>query len=55
MNTTRNLQHFSYRWEWFDETGTLIDTPTSTAVSRPIEGKESLFLTGMAPKRICKN
>lgn len=55
LNTTRSLQNFSYRWEWLDETGTIIDTPTSTAVSSQIEGKESLFLTGMAPKETAKD
>jgi uncharacterized protein YcfL len=49
LNTTRSVQTFDYRWEWFDETGTIIDTPTSTAVPRQIEGKESLFITGVAP------
>jgi uncharacterized protein YcfL len=55
LNTTRSLQTFSYRWEWFDETGTILDTPTSTAVTRQIEGKESLFITGVAPKETVKD
>jgi uncharacterized protein YcfL len=55
LNTTRSLQTFSYRWEWFDESGTIIDTPTSTFVSRQIEGKESLFITGVAPKETAKD
>lgn len=55
LNTTRSLQTFSYRWEWFDETGTIIDTPTSTATTRPIEGKESLFLTTVAPNEKAKD
>ena len=55
LNTTRSLKSFSYRWEWFDETGTIIDTPTSTAVTRQIEGKESLFLTGVAPNERAKD
>src|SRR6266566_3988547 len=45
LNTTRSLENFNYRWEWFDETGTIIDTVTSTWISRQIEGKESLFIT----------
>lgn len=55
LNTTRSLQTFNYRWEWFDETGIIIDTPASTSVSRQIEGKESLFITGMAPKETAKD
>lgn len=54
-NTTRSLQTFNYRWEWFDETGTIIDTVTSTWLSRQIEGKESLFITGVAPKETAKD
>lgn len=55
LNTTRSLQTFSYRWEWFDETGTIVETPTSTAATRQIEGKESLFITGVAPKETAKD
>ncbi len=55
LNTTHSLQSFNYRWEWFDETGTIIDTPTSTSVSRQIEGKESLFITGVGPKETAKD
>ena len=55
LNTTRSLQNFNYRWEWFDETGIIIDTPASTMVSRQIQGKESLFITGMAPKETAKD
>jgi uncharacterized protein YcfL len=55
LNTTRSLQTFNYRWEWFDQTGTIIDTPTSTAASRQIEGQESIFITGVAPEETAKD
>lgn len=55
LNTTRSIQIFSYRWEWFDEAGTIIETPSTTSVTRQIEGKESLFITGVAPKTTAKD
>ena len=55
LNTTSSVQSFSYRWEWFDETGTIIETSMTTAVTRQIEGKESLFITGIAPKSTAKD
>lgn len=55
LNTTRSLQSFSYRWEWFDETGAIVETPHSTAITRQIEGRESLFITGVAPKEAAKD
>ena len=55
LNLTSSVQTFSYRWEWFDDHGIIIDAPTSTAVTRQIEGKESLFLTGTAPLATAKD
>ncbi len=55
LNTTSSVQSFSYRWEWFDETGTIIETSMTTAVTRQIEGKESIFITGIAPKTTAKD
>lgn len=55
LNTTRSQHVFSYRFEWLDEGGILIDTPASTFVTRPIEGGESLFLTGVAPNDRAKD
>jgi uncharacterized protein YcfL len=55
LNTTSFPQAFSYRWEWFDETGTIIETPTSAELTRQIEGKESLFITGVAPRETAKD
>ena len=55
LNTTSSVQSFSYLWEWFDETGTIIETSMTTAVTRQIEGKESIFITGMAPKSTAKD
>lgn len=49
FNATRSMQNFSYRVEWFDEKGMLISTPTGAYVPKQIEGKESMFITAVAP------
>lgn len=49
QNTTRQHQSFSYRVEWFDENGMLINLPSNTAIPRSLEGKESIFLGATAP------
>ena len=55
LNTTRSLQGFNYKFEWFDENGNLINTPTSVFLSRRIEGKESMFLSATAPNSAAKD
>ncbi|MEI7730389.1 MAG: YcfL family protein [Verrucomicrobiota bacterium] len=49
QNTTRSMHTFSYLFEWFDENGILISSPTATYVQRQIEGKESIFINAVAP------
>jgi uncharacterized protein YcfL len=49
QNTTRRYQRFAYKWEWFDKDGNLVEGPSSVAVIRQVEGKESLFINGVAP------
>ena len=49
LNTTRSLQHFNYKFEWFDASGNLVSTPTSAFLPRQVEGKESLFLSATGP------
>lgn len=55
QNTTRSLKSFNYRFEWFDANGMQVNTPTSTYISRQIEGKESLFISAMAPTPTTKD
>ena len=54
-NTTRSAKRFNYRFEWFDANGMQLNTPTSTYISRQIEGKESLFISAMAPTATAKD
>ena len=55
QNTTRSLQRFSYKWEWFDQSGNLVEGPVTVAVTRQIEGKESMFINGVAPRTTVKD
>lgn len=49
LNTTSSLKNFNYRFEWFDANGVQVNTPTSTYLPRQIEGKESIFISAVAP------
>lgn len=55
LNTTSSVKSFSYRFEWFDANGVQVNTPTATAISRQIEGKESLFISSVAPTPTAKD
>ena len=49
LNTTSSLQRFNYKFEWFDDTGNLINNAAPGFLPREIEGKESLFLGAIGP------
>ena len=49
QNTTRRYQRFAYKWEWFDKDGNLVEGPSSVSSIRQVEGKGSLFISGVAP------
>ena len=49
LNNSLFVQAFSYRIEWFDENGMIINTPTAVAIPRMIEGGETLAITATAP------
>lgn len=55
LNTTSSLKSFNYRFEWFDANGVLVNTPTSTYLPRQIEGKESIFISAVAPTPTVKD
>lgn len=55
INTTSSLKSFNYRFEWFDQNGIIINTPTSTFISRQIEAKASLFISAVAPTPTAKD
>ena len=55
LNTTGSLKSFNYRFEWFDGNGVQVNTPTSTYLPRQIEGKESIFISAVAPTPSAKD
>ena len=54
-NVTNKARAFTYRVEWFDEHGMLIELPTSAARPRTIEGRESMMITAVAPTARAKD
>ena len=48
-NRTRKARSFTYRVEWFDENGMLIDLPTAAARPRTIEAREVAVINATAP------
>lgn len=49
QNHTRAVRNFSYQFEWFDNQGMLVGSPSQTWHSVSIEGNEKLVLTSVAP------
>ncbi|MEI8243598.1 MAG: YcfL family protein [bacterium] len=49
MNTTGRAHRFTYRIEWFDEAGMIINSPIAVSTPRTIEGGETIAITAMAP------
>lgn len=55
QNHTRSLQHFLYHFEWFDANGMQVNTILSTPLVEQIEGKESKFISCIAPNANCRD
>ena len=55
QNRTSRPRSFTYRIEWFDENGMIINLPTATAIPRTIEGKETISITATAPTEKAKD
>jgi len=53
VNGKRHAKRFSYSFEWFDQNGMLVSTTPLTPVQ--IEGKESKFLSAVAPTPACQD
>lgn len=49
QNKTTSRHAFTYRIEWFDENGMIINLPTASAIPRTLEGKETISITATAP------
>jgi uncharacterized protein YcfL len=55
VNTTRSLQSFSYKFEWFDDKGMMVAGPATIFTPKQIEGKESIFVSATAPNERAKD
>ena len=55
LNRTRSYQAFNYRFEWFDASGMQLDNIASALIPSTIEGKESKFISAVAPTSACKD
>lgn len=55
QNTTRSMQSFTYRVEWFDENGMVISLPTNVSIPKTLEGKETSEIVVIAPTERAKD
>jgi len=55
QNRKRSLQHFIYRFEWFDANGMQVNGIISAPVPDEIEGMESKMISSVAPNPSCKD
>ena len=55
FNRTKRYKRFSYKFEWFDQDGFLIETPTSGFIASQIEGGEAKNLVSVAPTAAAKD
>jgi uncharacterized protein YcfL len=53
LNQSRKLQRFAYTFEWFDANGMQINNVTSATIADQIEGRESKFISAVAPNPAC--
>ncbi len=52
QNDTRSARRILYQWEWFDKDGMQVKSPAGGGlVPLDLEGKESKFISGVAPSR----
>ena len=56
LNQRRSLRRITYQFQWFDASGMQVNSPMSAAViPLSLEGKESVFISGVAPTPACKD
>lgn len=54
-NLTDKRQRFTYRVEWFDSHGMVIRQPQASAIARSLEGRETSYITIVAPTADAKD
>jgi uncharacterized protein YcfL len=55
LNSTSSLQNFNYQFEWFDQNGMQVNGAASPVIADEIAGKESKFVSGIAPTETAKD
>ena len=55
LNSTGSLQNFNYRFEWLDQNGMQVNNASTAVISDEIAGKESKFISAIAPTEACKD
>jgi len=56
LNLKRSLKRIVYHFEWFDAAGMQVKSPSNVAMMPlSLEGKESVFISGVAPTPNCKD
>ncbi len=55
VNQTNSRQRFTYHVQWFDATGMQISSTTGAILPCVIEGKETRYLSAVAPHPACKD
>jgi uncharacterized protein YcfL len=55
LNTTRSPQSFSYKFEWFDANGMLLNSAAMPTYPDEIQGGEDKFITGQSPTPASKD
>jgi uncharacterized protein YcfL len=54
-NATGSLHRVSYQFEWFDANGMQVNNVLSASSVEQLEGKESKFISSIAPNPGCKD
>ena len=55
QNNSRSQHRFNYQFEWFDANGMQVSSIISAVTPAQIEGKESKFVSSIAPTPGCKD
>ena len=55
VNQTNSRQRFTYHVQWFDATGMQISSTTGAILPCVIEGRETRYLSAVAPHPACKD
>jgi uncharacterized protein YcfL len=53
LNEGSKLQRFAYTFEWFDAHGMQINNVATATIADQIEGRESKFISAVAPNPAC--